>query len=228
MPKHARAFAALVLALAVASPLALAAGGSSTPEPSQPREEAPRDPIAEAAQHYNWGIKLRDKAWALEAKAANASEQQRPKLEVKIKKQYKKAIREFQHAVEKNPDLHQAFGSLGYGLRKLGRHEEALEAYDQALALAPDYAEAIEYRAEAYLGLNRVDEAKEAYIQLFGRSRKEADKLLEAMKAWLERHQQAPGEVDDAAVEAFAGWVEERSEIAGQTASLSELPLRKW
>ena len=70
-------------------------------------------------------------------------------------------------AIANNPQLHEAYSSLGYALRKTGRFDESIEAYNRALQLNPSYSEAIEYRAEAYLALGRLDEVKAAYMELF-------------------------------------------------------------
>lgn len=201
----------------------------SNPLPSTPAAP-PKSPEEQAADHYNWGIAHRDNAWKQEKKAAEATtENARLKLETKAQKHYKKAIAEFRSAVQKNPRLFQAYSSLGYALRKTGEPEASLTAYDRALAIEPGYSEAIEYRAETYLGLNRIEDAKKAYIQLFGRDRPQADKLLEAMRAWLDRRNlEGSGGVDPRTLEAFSRWVAEREEIAGQTTSVSELRARDW
>ena len=100
-------------------------------------------------------------------------------------------------------------------------------SYNRALELAPGYVEAIEYRAEAYLGLNRLEEAKQSYIDLFRLDRDQADALMTAMRGWIE--ERSAGEaVSEDTVEAFAVWVEERSEIASQTAMLTEAQGRSW
>ncbi len=103
-----------------------------------------------------------------------------------------------------------------------------MQAYDYALSLEPSYAEAIEYRAEAYLGLNRIEEAKQAYVELFGHDRAKADELLDAMKQWVQKRREQPDGLDGAVVDGFAGWVSEREEIAGQTASVSQLKEHSW
>lgn len=222
--KPAALAAALLLALPAA---ALAEGGA--PSPSSSSIPMPQlTPEQKADQHYNRGIKLREKAWELEEKAAAASDGERAKLEAKIEKSYRKAAREYESAVELDRNHYRALSDLGYALRKLGDYDAALDAYDRALELAPNYAEAIEYRGEAYLGLGRLEDAKAAYLQLFAGDRERADTLMAAMQQWVERHRQDPGAHDPAAVEAFAAWVSERAELADQTASLSELREKRW
>lgn len=227
MSKIAISAAALTLAALAFCPFvpALEAAGSSS-VPTTP--SVPKSPEQEAADFYNRGLKLRDKAWGLEEKAQGTTGSQRAKLEKKIDKTWDAAIREFEAATRRDPSLHQAFSSLGYALRKRGSFTESLAAYDRALALAPGYAEAIEYRAEAYLGLNRVDEAKEAYLQLFRSDRARAAELMSAMRSWLDRRAADPAGVEPSVIEDFRRWVEERSELAEQTASLGPERQGSW
>ena len=200
--------------------VSLAAGGSTVPS---------ADPADQAAEAYNRGLESRDKAWKLEEQAAASQDpKERKKLEGKAQKEYSKAIRAFRSATESDPQMHQAFSSLGYALRKTGEYEESLAAYNQALELEPGYAEAIEYRAEAFLGLNRLDEAKEAYMQLFRDDRERADELMEAMQRWVEERTSDPAGLDSQAIEEFSVWVRDRAEVAGSTASLQRGADRTW
>jgi len=219
--------AALLAALFLTVPaVALAAGSSPMPTNPPAEPETPKTPEEEAVEHFNYGLSYVDKAEKLLDKEAK-NDKERAKSESKARKSWENAIDEFRRATEKNPEFHQAFGSLGYALRKTGDYDASLVAYDRALALEPGYAEAVEYRGEAYLGLDRLDDAKEAYMQLFSEDRALADQLLDAMKVYVdERRQQGSG--DTAALDAFADWVSEREEIAGQTAAVSELRDRDW
>lgn len=190
----------------------MAAGGATVPS---------ADPADQAAEAYNRGLANRDKAWELEEQARDSEDaKKRTKLEQKAQKEYAKAIRAFRSATEADPTMHQAFGSLGYALRKTGQYEESLAAYDLALELEPGYTEAVEYRAESYLGLDRLAEAQEAYMQLFREDRERADELMDAMRQWIETHRSDPGEVDPAVIDEFSLWVRDRAEISGDTASL--------
>ncbi len=194
-----------------------ASGGSSTSAPPV----ASLTPREEAAQLYNEGLRIRDKAWKLEEKLAGSTDEgDRGKLQGKMEKQFGKAVKNFRRAVKLNPEMFQAHSSLGYSLRRLGRYEEALVAYDRALALNPYYTEAIEYRAEAYLGLNRIADAKKAYMLLFAGDRTRADELFEAMEEWLEARRVDSSGLESAELEAFAAWFEGRSELAAQTAQI--------
>lgn len=222
--RNAAAFAAAIL---LAAPAALLADGGA-PSPISGGSAAELTPEQRADQHYNRGIELREKAWELEEQAAAANEGERDKLEGKIDKTWRKAIREYRSAVELDEKHYRAYSDLGYALRKVGDYQESLAAYDAALAMVPTYAEAIEYRAEAYLGLGRLEDAKAAYLHLFEHDRGRADLLMEAMQSWVERHEQDPGAVDPAQVDAFAEWVSQRAQLAEQTASLGELRDRRW
>ncbi|MCP3979779.1 MAG: tetratricopeptide repeat protein [bacterium] len=221
----------LPILLSVMLPLmALASGGSSRTVPGGSATEAPQQsPEAQAIEHYNTGIMMRDRAWKLETKAEKAAtDAERAKLEGKVGKQYARALREFESAVSLNPEFHQAYSSLGYAARKTGDYDKSVQAYDRALGLAPDYAEAIEYRAEAHLALGRLDDVKSAYMKLFEIDRKRADELMAAMKTWVGQRGSDPGDVSEAALREFGGWVEQREQIARQTASLSGQSREGW
>ncbi len=197
-----------------------AASGSAVPEV---------DPADQAAEAYNRGLASRDKAWDLEKEAASSPDaEQKAKLLNKAQKEYGKAMRAFRSATESDPQMYQAFSSLGYVLRKTGQFEDSLAAYNQALELEPGYTEAIEYRAEAYLGLNRLTEVKEAYMHLFREDRERADELLAAMQSWVKERQSDSSDLDSAVVDEFSAWVNERSEISDNTASLGTTAGRTW
>ena len=212
---------ALLLATQLLLPMTLsAAGGSSAPSD---------DPQQEAAAAYNRGLRHRDKAWELEKKLETKSiEADRAKLETKIGKEYEKAIKSFRAATEANPQMYQAYSSMGYALRKTGDYTSSLAAYNRALELEPSYSEAIEYRGEAFLGLNHIEDAKEAYLELFRSDRARADELMAAMKTWVEQRTGQPSVVDPDKLQQFSAWVEERAAIAAQTASLVESSDRAW
>jgi tetratricopeptide (TPR) repeat protein len=224
--------AVLVGALVAFLPADLrASGGSSMPRgggPSMP--SAPRKtPEQEAVDYYNAGIKYRDKAMDYLKDAEQAkSDKERTKLEGKAEKEFGRAVSQFRTATEKNPNFYQALSDLGFALRKTGDYTGALEVYARAIGLEPTYSPAIEYRGEAYLGLDRVEDSKKAYMQLFTIDRGEADKLLKAMKGWVEKRRTDPGKLAADAVQEFSGWVAEREQLAGQTPSVSELQQRKW
>jgi tetratricopeptide (TPR) repeat protein len=114
----------------------------------------------------------------------------------------------------------EAWNYVGYTNRHLGNYDAALSAYEQALNLKPGYPDALEYRGEAFLGLNRIADAKQAYLDLFAGNRQLADKLLVAMRGWLDG-QKASASADATAVGEFDKWIQERSTIAGQTAALT-------
>ena len=213
---------ALALALALSIPGLAAASGSSAmsaPRPQQPTAT----PEQEAVEYYNDGISYRDKADKYEAEAAVETDAaKKAKLLEKSKSQHESSIKKYLKAVAKNPQMFQAWGSLGYAYRKTGNYPVALEAYDKALALEKSYTPAIEYRAEACLGLNRFDDVKSAYMLLFNADRKRADELAAAMQKYVEMRQANPEGVDPAAFQEFGKWVAERKQLASQTSSLSD------
>ena len=226
--KRNNAWIVITLAALVLAPAVLLASGGSSGSVPAPTPQAPSlTPQQQAMIAYNEGLEHRKKAWKLEEEAASGAGAKAEKKAMKAQKAYKKAIGKFRTAVEQVPDFHQAFSSLGYSLRKTGQYQESLEAYDRALAIDPLYTQAIEYRGEAYLGLGRIEEAKGAYIQLFQSDRERAAELMTAMKRWLEAPPSNAGGPSEEAVEGFATWVEERSDLVAQVGTLASVG-RSW
>ncbi len=78
--------------------------------------------------------------------------------------------------------------------------------------------------------LGRLADAKAAYMELFGDHRKLADMLMGKMNAWVAVQREKPEtQIPSTQLDAFARWMEERVEIANQTAALvdGEAP-RSW
>ncbi len=215
------------------APGAFASGGMRmpSPPPNMPRIESPADQARDA---YNDGVRGVKKADGELQDAARATDPARKdKASAQAHERYATALAKFQQAVQLNPDLAEAWNYVGYTNRKLGNYDEALSAYEKALTLKPGYPDALEYRGEAYLALNRIADAKQAYLELFAGNRKLADKLLSAMKGWVATRR-APGggatagagnataaDADTAHVDELDKWIQERAQIAGQTAALT-------
>jgi tetratricopeptide (TPR) repeat protein len=210
----------------IASPLVLGAAASWS-VPSGPMEmpstvSAPRSKEDTARLAYNSGLELLEKGDRLEAaaqKEPNPKRQQRTVADAK--KAFTRASRKFEEATVNAPEMAEAWNGLGYTKRKTGDFDVALAAYEQALKLRPKYPEALEYRGEAYLGLNRVADAQQAYLDLFAVNRAMSEQLLSSMKAWIDARRKTPGDVDPTKVDELEKWIQERSQIAAQTASLT-------
>ena len=208
--------------VALGSGAALAAGGGSAPSGggSFNMPERQMTPEEQAKQAYNQGVRAVKAADKL-AKSAEETTDEKKKAKVldKAKHQYENARGYFASALQRKVDMYEAWNYVGYTSRKLGEYDKALQAYDEALRLNPSYGEAIEYRGEAYLGLNRIEDAKNAYMQLFPSSRPLADQLMTAMQKWVTDRRAAGNAAPE--VDALAQWIDERSNIARQTASLA-------
>ncbi len=196
-------------------------GGGYSPGGSRSSREQ------KAQEKFEAGERHRERGIELESRAAAAGDEA-GRLRGEARAEFERALREYEGAVRANRDLIRAHNGIGFTRRKLGDYEGALEAYDRALELNPRFAPAIEYRGEAYLELGRLDDAKGAYLQLFASERELADLLMGKMQSWVERRRRdlgslAPGQIDD-----FARWVEERAEIARQTARLPAQGGASW
>ena len=220
LPLAARAgLGALAVSLIVAAPAAWSVGDAPATIPKSATGAAPGAPGAAAPTPdvqakilYNEGIDVLRRADNAAARADGADD---------ARTLYSLALGKFQRAVRLDPKMHEAWNYLGYSHRKLGDYDASLEAYEQALALRPGYPEAIEYRAEAYLALKRFKDAEQAYLDLFGTHRAIAGKLLDAMKSWIAAQHPATAGGDAPAVSDLDKWVQERSQIAAQTAGLT-------
>ncbi|HKQ13037.1 MAG TPA: tetratricopeptide repeat protein [Steroidobacteraceae bacterium] len=208
--------------VALGSGAAVAAGGGSAPSGggSFNMPERQMTPEEQAKAAYNQGVRAVKAADKL-AKSAEETTDDKKKAKAldKAKRQYENARGYFASALQRKVDMYEAWNYVGYTSRKLGDYDKALQAYDEALRLNPSYGEAIEYRGEAYLALNRIEDAKNAYMQLFPSSRPLADQLMAAMQKWVTDRRSAGNAAPE--VDALAQWIDERSNIARQTASLA-------
>ncbi len=78
-------------------------------------------------------------------------------------KRYDKALDAYEHAIQLDPNLADAYYYKGYTLTNLNRYQEALDAYERAIQLAPN--DAVAYNGKGYVlyNLNRYDDALAAY-----------------------------------------------------------------
>jgi tetratricopeptide (TPR) repeat protein len=203
-----------------ALPPALASGGGMASMPqSMPRVATPEQ---QARDLYNDGVGAVRKADKVEAEAAKATDAgKKDKQTREAHDRYTTALGKFEQSVQLDSQRYDAWNYVGYTSRKLGHYDDALAAYDKALALKPGYPEAIEYRGEAYLAVSRLADARQAYLDLFAGNRALADKLLTAMKAWVTTQRAAPAGDNAATLDELDKWIQERAQIAGQTAALT-------
>jgi tetratricopeptide (TPR) repeat protein len=204
------------LLLLAGMPFAFALPDTATPAPTSPDASTSE---VQANTSYNVALSSLREGDGLEADAAKTKSEAKRKEQLGwAKDAYQRARGLFEEATKAAPTMAEAWNGLGYTSRKVGDYDAALAAYDKALELRPGYPEATEYRAEAYLALGRIDEAKQAYLELFTSNRAIADQLLAAMQKWIDGAQRG---ADAAKAEDLSKWVQERSQIAAQTASLT-------
>jgi tetratricopeptide (TPR) repeat protein len=229
--RHNHLGISILAAFLITAPVgaALAHGGSSSGAPAGMVSATPRTAQDAAKVAYNLGVRNIKKAQDYDADAAKANSPEKAgKAHDKAQKYYRDALASFIEAVGAQPKMYEAWNYLGFANRHLGNYEDALSSYAKALELNPNYPDAIEYRGEAYLGLNQIEEAKGAYMTLFGASRPLADELMVAMHHWADARRQDAQGLSPADVDAFAKWMEERSGIAAQTASLAIGAPQPW
>jgi tetratricopeptide (TPR) repeat protein len=217
-----------VIAVAPAG-AALAHGGGSSGGPTGMVTATPRSGADAAKSAYNAGVRNIKKAMEYDADAAKASTPEKAaKAHDKAQKAYHDALGSFIDAVGADPKMYEAWNYLGFANRHLGNYEDSLSSYAKALEINPNYPDAIEYRGEAYLGLNQIEEAKGAYMALFSTARPLADELMVAMHHWADARRQDAQGLSSADVEAFTKWMNERTGVAAQTASLVIGSVQPW
>src|ERR1700678_1916522 len=209
-------------AMAAAPTGAVLAHGSGSSGPSGMVTATPRNAADAAKSAYNTGVRDIKRAQDYDADSAKASTPD------KAQKAYRDSLASFIEAVGADPKMYQAWNYLGFANRHLGNYEDALSSYAKALEINPNFPDAIEYRGEAYLGLNQIEEAKGAYMALFSGSRPLADELMVAMHHWADARRQDSQGLSSADVEAFTKWMDERTGIAAQTASLAIGAAQPW
>ncbi len=183
---------------------------------------AQASPELQAKVNYNSGVKQVEKADKLQDSAAALSDDKKKARALKdASSAYTEALGKFAQVLKVNSRMPEVWNYVGYTSRKLGNYEDALKAYSNALLLRPGYPEAIEYRGEAFLALDRTSDAEQSYLDLFGSNRALANKLLEAMKSWIAAQRSAATASNATTVDDLDKWVQERAQIAAQTASLT-------
>jgi tetratricopeptide (TPR) repeat protein len=206
----------VVLPFVASASVVLALPDSAAPAPTSPN---PATSEIQASTSYNVAVNALREGDGLEADAAKARSEAKRKEQLGwAKDSWQRARGLFEEATRAAPQMPEAWNGLGYASRKVGNYEAALAAYDKALALRPGYPEATEYRAEAYLAVGRIDEAKQAYLDLFASNRAVAGQLLGAMQKWIEREKSG---ANAAKASELDKWVQERAQIASQTAALT-------
>jgi tetratricopeptide (TPR) repeat protein len=219
----------VVIALAPAG-AAFAHGGGSMPSgPTGMVTATPKSTVDAAKTAYNAGVKNIKKALEYDADSAKAATPEKAaKAHDKAQKAYHDSVASFIDAIGADPKMYEAWNYLGFANRHLGNYEDALSSYAKALEINPNYPDAIEYRGEAYLGLNQIEQAKAAYMALFSNSRPLADELMVAMHHWADARRQDSQGLSSADVEAFTKWMNERTGVAAQTASLVIGATQPW
>ncbi len=164
----------LLIALGLFSATSVFAIGSKEKTP----EEQATDNSAKATDHYNSAVKRIQHAKDIAVKGDSAyAYNYRATSDAKVRKEYEKAVKDLQDAIELSPDMKEAHNNLGYCYRKLGKLHESLAAYSQALSLDSNFAQAREYRAETYLALGDLAKAEGELVYLKGMKSPFADQL---------------------------------------------------
>ena len=174
------AFATLLVA-------GFAFASGTAPPPSQPHDEPPLpeqgstpNPEADAKAARAEAEKLYAKGYDQAQDAKKLDEAGKAK---DAKKQFEKALKNFQGAVDRDAQYYQAWNMIGFCSRHLGDFKKAFAAYDKSLSIKPDYDEAHEYLGEAYLKSGNLEQAKAQLTWLRDHGSDEASELAEKIEA---------------------------------------------
>lgn len=150
-------FVLIVLVVSIL-PITIFAAGSKEKSPTD--ETAKKD--KQALAYYNDGVKMMKKADEIAMKGDSTfAYNYRATSDAKAEKEYVKAIKNFNSAIDLKPEIAEAHNNLGYCYRKIGRLKESLTAYNNALAIDKNFAQAREYLGETYLAMGEIDKANE-------------------------------------------------------------------
>jgi tetratricopeptide (TPR) repeat protein len=188
MRQFTYSFAVLILLVASAGAI-----GSKEKSP----EEQAAESAKKATEKYNNGVKHMDKAKEKAAKGDSTyAYNYRATSDAKSRKEFEKAIKDFNEAIELKPDFKEAHNNLGYCYRKIGLLDQSLSAYGVAIKLDSTFAQAREYRGETYLALGLLPKALEEHAALKQMESHYADTLAAAIE--LYRLQQLDAKMKEA------------------------------
>ena len=80
--------------------------------------------------------------------------------------QYEKAVEEFQHALEREPDSDDALLGLAFAYQRLGRQVDAEQTFKRAIALRPRYWAGYSRLGEFYHRVSRFADAEQMFRQV--------------------------------------------------------------
>jgi tetratricopeptide (TPR) repeat protein len=149
----------LVLAMMLIPAMSTQSFASGSDEKS-PEEKAAEN-VRKATEKYNNGVKHMKKARLYDEQGDSLfAFNYRATSEDKAKKEYVKAVDDFEDAASLDPTMIAAYNNLGFCLRKLDKLDESLAAYDRVLAIDSLYPLAREYRGELFLAMDKPDSAQ--------------------------------------------------------------------
>lgn len=153
------------------------------------KEKSPEEQAAEkdkkAVQAYNEGVKHMDKAKQIVSGGDSTyAFNYRATSDAKAGKEYEKAIKSFNTAVELKPVMAEAFNNLGYCYRKTDKLSMSLDAYQKALKLKSDFPQAHEYLGETYLAMDSLHLAQGQLQMLQELKSPLADTLMKSIELY--------------------------------------------
>jgi tetratricopeptide (TPR) repeat protein len=144
----------------------------------------------------------------------------------KVKKmQFDDALQIFDHLLELNPEIPEAWNNKGVALHRLGRAEEALECYERSLTIDPENMDALRNKGFVLRYLGRLEEALQAYDSVLQKGGEPLDmestasvlatmgRLEEALECMLLAREAAPIERFEEEIEVLKSMIMQRDGI---------------
>lgn len=170
----------IVVALILTSG-SLMAFGSKEKTPEEQASDAKKQAISE----YNSGVKHMEAGRTIGRKGDSIyAYNYRATSDARARKEFEKAVENFQQAIALAPNMPEAYNNLGYSYRKLGNLSASLTAYARAIELNRDFAQAREYRGETYLALGDLSKAQEELNFLTQLKSPYADTLAKSIEVY--------------------------------------------
>ena len=80
---------------------------------------------------------------------------------------YEKGLEKIKQFIEKNPQIWNAWFMLGWGLRRIGRYEDAKSAFEETIKLGGDNSDTLNELAICQMELGDLAESKRTLLKAF-------------------------------------------------------------
>ena len=188
-------------------------GRAQTEAAPEPSSTSAGNTVQAAQMLYHQGMRELTRAGKLASRATEeSSDEKRAEFMARSAEANEVAVGNFMQALKTQPEMIEAYVSLGEAFRHLGKYQEALEVHAIALRRDPESMENFEGWAEALMGLNMLGNATASYTKYVEEGSPRAAVLMDAMQSWLVRMEADPGDFDPEHVQRMAEWMAQQEQ----------------